>query len=92
MTTIDLTAEETVKRLQERLQDIIRLQQRAHLVEMSKLLNVCEEQDVDGRVWSAVDRVGDTVNHLGGFLADAQKLLTALARYVDEIENGERQA
>lgn len=89
MATIDLTAEETVERLQERLQDIVRLQQRAHLVEASAVLNACEEHDVDGAVWSAVDRLTDTVNHIGGFLADAEKLLAALARWVDEVENGE---
>src|SRR5690348_626981 len=88
MATVHLTLEEAIERIRERLADMERLQQRAHLVEASRLLNACEAHDVDGAVWDATMRLTDTVNHLGGFLADAQKLAAALERGIREAENG----
>lgn len=82
METVSLPAEELIRRLQERLQDIVRLQQQAHLLEASKLLNACEACDVDGAVWDTAMQLTDTVNHIGGFLADAEKLSAALMRWI----------
>lgn len=86
---IVLTPQELIQKLATDLEEILNLRNETHYDKGRPDERYENPEDIPDGAWSTwADRVYNRNNRIGTPLADAQKIVMALIRYINQIEEG----